>query len=170
MLTFGSAAWIEKKEAEEARRLLAMTIVSDIDQSLEVINNRLTYEDECRGISYYLMWNQHRLEENARSFMERQRKESVFFRKPVSNEEEYSLIMESDDMKSDEAVLTTCRRLLQIPRVQNRVARDGTTVCRQVPKQERHRPEERGHAGQKPRQGRVYCAPSQRMLARQEWP
>lgn len=63
VLTFGSAAWIEKKEAEEARRLLAMTIVSDIDQSLEVINNRLKYEDECRGISYYLMWNCHRLEE-----------------------------------------------------------------------------------------------------------
>ena len=37
VLTFGSATWIEKKEAEDARRLLAMTIVSDIDQSLEVV-------------------------------------------------------------------------------------------------------------------------------------
>lgn len=180
VLTFGTAAWIEKKEAEESRRLLAMTIVSDIDQSLEVINNRLKYEDECRGISYYLMWNCHRLEEigsdsitaflnyvlgsgfprelemetsnehifnssqdswrtlsdkkflknvqdfyNARSYMEQQRKESVYFKKPVSNEEEYSLIMESDDMKSDEAVLATCRRLLQTPRVQNYIGWSG---------------------------------------------
>lgn len=180
VLTFGTAAWIEKKEAEESRRLLAMTIVSDIDQSLEVINNRLKYEDECRGISYYLMWNCHRLEEigsdsitaflnyvlgsgfprelemetsnehifnssqdswrtlsdkkflknvqdfyNARSYMEQQRKESVYFKKPVSNEEEYSLIMESDDMKSEEAVLATCRRLLQTPRVQNYIGWSG---------------------------------------------
>ena len=174
VLTFGTAAWLEKKEAEKARRLLAMTIVSDIDQSLEVVKNRLKYEDECRAISYYLMWNCHRLEEigsdsimiflnyvlgsgfpreleietsnehifnssqdswrtlsdkkflsnvqdfyNARSTMERQRKESVFFQKPISKEEEYSLIMESDDMKSDEAILATSRRLLQTPRVQN---------------------------------------------------
>ena len=174
VLTFGTAAWLEKREAEKARRLLAMTIVSDIDQSLEVVKNRIKYEDECRAISYYLMWNCHRLEEigsdsimaflyyvtdfgfprelemetsnehifnssqdswrtlsdkkflsnvqdfyNARSIMERQRKESVFFQKPISKEEEYSLIMESDDMKSDEAILATCRRLLQTPRVQN---------------------------------------------------
>ena len=163
-----------KKEAENARRLLAMTIISDIDQSLEVVKNRLKYEDECSGISYYLMWNCHRLEEigsdsidaflnyvtnfgfpkelemetsnehifnssqdswrtlsdkrflhnvqnfyNARNFMERQRKESVFFQKPISQEEEYRLVMESDDMKSYEAILATCRRLLQTPRVQN---------------------------------------------------
>lgn len=174
VLTFGTATWIERKETDKARRLLAMTIISDIDQSLEVVKNRLKYEDECSGISYYLMWNQHRLEEigsdsidaflyyvtdfgfprelemetsnehifnssqdswrtlsdkrflsnvqdfyNARSLMERQRKESVFFRKPVSREEEYRLIMESDDMKSSEAILATCRRLLQTPRVQN---------------------------------------------------
>lgn len=174
VLTFGSATWVERKEADKARRLLAMTIISDIDQSLEVVKNRLKYEDECSGISYYLMWNCHRLEEigldsidaflyyvtdfgfprelemetsnehifnssqdswrtlsdkkflsnvqnfyNARSLMERQRKESVFFRKPISQEEEYRLIMESDDMKSTEAILATCRRLLQTPRVQN---------------------------------------------------
>ena len=174
VLTFGTATWIERIETDKARRLLAMTIISDIDQSLEVVKNRLKYEDECSGISYYLMWNQHRLEEigsdsidaflyyvtdfgfprelemetsnehifnssqdswrtlsdkrflsnvqdfyNARSLMERQRKESVFFRKPVSREEEYRLIMESDDMKSSEAILATCRRLLQTPRVQN---------------------------------------------------
>lgn len=174
VLTFGTAAWLEKKEAENARRLLAMTIISDIDQSLEVVKNRLKYEDECSGISYYLMWNCHRLEEigsdsidaflnyvtnfgfpkelemetsnehifnssqdswrtlsdkrflhnvqnfyNARNFMERQRKESVFFQKPISQEEEYRLVMESDDMKSYEAILATCRRLLQTPRVQN---------------------------------------------------
>ena len=174
VLTFGTAAWLEKNEAEKARRLLAMTIVSDIDQNLEVVKNRFKYEDESRAISYYLMWNCHRLEEigsdsimiflnyvlgsgfprelemetsnehifnssqdswrtlsdkrflsnvqnfyNARNFMEQQRKESVFFRKPVSREEEYHLIMESDDMKSNEAILATCRRLLKIPRVQN---------------------------------------------------
>ena len=184
MLTFGSATWIEKKEAEDARRLLAMTIVSDIDKSLEVVKNRLKYEDECSGISYYLMWNMHRLEEigsdsidaflnyvtdfgfprelemetsnehifnssqdswrtlsdkrflsnvqnfyNARNFMEQQRKESVFFRKPVSREEEYNLIMESDDMKSYEAILATCRRLLKTPRVQNYIGWRGQRMA-----------------------------------------
>ncbi len=174
VLTFGTAAWFEKREADKARRLLAMTIISDIDQSLEVVKNRIKYEDECCAISYYLMRNCHRLEEigsdsilafiyyvtdfgfprelematsnehifnssqdswrtlsdkkflgnvqdfySARSLMERQRKESVFFQKPISGEEEYSLIMELDDMKSDEAILATCRRLLQTPRVQN---------------------------------------------------
>ena len=174
VLTFGTAAWLEKKEANKARRLLAMTIISDIDQSLEVVKNRIRYEDECRSISYYLMWNLHRLEEigpdsiltflnyvtnsgfptelemetsnehifnssqdswrtlsdkkflsnvqdfySARALCERQRKESVYFQKPISMEEEYNLVMESDDMKTDEAVLATCRRLLQTPRVQN---------------------------------------------------
>jgi hypothetical protein len=174
VLTFGTAAWLEKKEANKARRLLAMTIISDIDLSLEVVKNRIRYEDECRSISYYLMWNLHRLEEigpdsiltflnyvtnsgfptelemetsnehifnssqdswrtlsdkkflsnvqdfySARALCERQRKESVYFQKPISMEEEYNLVMESDDMKTDEAVLATCRRLLQTPRVQN---------------------------------------------------
>lgn len=180
VLTFGTASWLEKKEDEKARRLLAMTIISDIDQSLEVVKNRMKYEDECRGISYYLMWNMHRLDQigsdsimaflyyvtnfgyprelemetsnehifassqdtwrtlsdkkflsnvqdfyNARSLMERQRKESVFFHKPISEEEEYRLIMESDDMKGDEAIRATCRRLLQIPRVQNYIGWSG---------------------------------------------
>ncbi len=31
VLTFGTSAWLEKKEQQQARRLLAMTIINDID-------------------------------------------------------------------------------------------------------------------------------------------
>ena len=41
VLTFGTATWIERKETDKARRLLAMTIISDIDQSLEVVGDTL---------------------------------------------------------------------------------------------------------------------------------
>ena len=42
VLTFGTSAWLENKEQEQARRMLAMTIINDIDQSLTVIRNRLS--------------------------------------------------------------------------------------------------------------------------------
>ena len=45
VLTFGTAAWLEKKEADKARRLMAMTIINDIDQSLEVVRNRVEIEE-----------------------------------------------------------------------------------------------------------------------------
>ena len=37
VLTFGTAAYLEDRHTERARRMMAMTIINDIDQSLEVI-------------------------------------------------------------------------------------------------------------------------------------
>ena len=53
VLTFGTAAWLEKKEDKKARRLLTMTIINDIDQSLEVYKKRLELEDEGSRIANY---------------------------------------------------------------------------------------------------------------------
>ena len=36
ILTFGTSAWIEQREAEQARKMLAMTIIHDIDEGLTV--------------------------------------------------------------------------------------------------------------------------------------
>ena len=37
VLTFGTAAYLEDRQTVKARRMMAMTIINDIDQSLEVI-------------------------------------------------------------------------------------------------------------------------------------
>ena len=45
ILTFGTSAWLSEREAEKARRLLAMTIIHDIDESLQVVRNRKEAEE-----------------------------------------------------------------------------------------------------------------------------
>ncbi len=62
VLTFGTSAWLENKEQEQARRLLAMTIINDIDQSLTVIRNRLSIEKRGCAVTNYLQHNIDRLE------------------------------------------------------------------------------------------------------------
>ena len=57
ILTFGTAHFVEQREAEQARRMLAMTIINDIDESLKVAKNLLEAEEKGRAISYYLMEN-----------------------------------------------------------------------------------------------------------------
>ena len=57
ILTFGTAHFIEQREKEQARRMLAMTIINDIDESLKVAKNLLEAEEKGRNISYYLMEN-----------------------------------------------------------------------------------------------------------------
>ena len=44
ILTFGTAHFIEQREKEQARRMLAMTIINDIDESLKVAKNLLEAE------------------------------------------------------------------------------------------------------------------------------
>ena len=63
VLTFGTASWLEKKKQNEARRLLAMTIIFDIDRSIEVIRNLRNDEERGNNITRYLMTNINRLEQ-----------------------------------------------------------------------------------------------------------
>ena len=62
VLTFGTSAWLENKEQEQARRMLAMTIINDIDQSLTVIRNRLSIEERGSAVTNYLLHNIDRLD------------------------------------------------------------------------------------------------------------
>ncbi len=62
ILTFGTSAWIEQREAEQARKMLAMTIIHDIDEGLTVIKNRALIEERGCNITNYLLNNIDRLE------------------------------------------------------------------------------------------------------------
>jgi hypothetical protein len=62
VLTFGTTAWLEARDAEQARRLLAMTIIHDIDQSFDVIRKRLDVEEKGHGVACYVIENKDRLE------------------------------------------------------------------------------------------------------------
>ncbi len=176
VLTFGTAAWLEKKEADEARRLLAMTIINDIDQSLEVYKKRLELEDNGSRVANYLFQNIDNLERvsddtlfiffnylttcsfnadheietsnehifnssqdswrtlsdkkflsnvqdfySARALCERQQKEWVYFRKPLTKDDEFRIIMEESGAANREVFLKTCHRLLQDHKVKNYV-------------------------------------------------
>lgn len=62
LLTFGTTAWLERREAEQARRMLAMTIINDIDQSLEVVTKRRLAEERGHETACYIIENKDRLE------------------------------------------------------------------------------------------------------------
>lgn len=62
ILTFGTAYWIEQRQAKKARKLMAMTIIQDIDMTLEAIRGRMEYEEQGFCISRYLMQNIGRLD------------------------------------------------------------------------------------------------------------
>jgi hypothetical protein len=177
VLTFGTSAWLENKEQQQARRLLAMTIINDIDQSLTVIRNRLSIEERGYAVTNYLQHNIDRLESipddtlfiffnyittchfntkeefkktnenifnssqeswrtlndrkfldnvmtfyNARNMLEKQSKESIYFQKPVTKEEEYQIFMLNNHFETRETFLLLCRNLLQSNSVSNYVS------------------------------------------------
>ncbi len=62
VLTFGTAQYLENRQTEQARRMMAMTIIDDIDQSLEVIKKRKDAEEKGHEASCYLIENIDRLE------------------------------------------------------------------------------------------------------------
>jgi hypothetical protein len=62
VLTFGTAQYIEDRQTEQARRMMSMTIIDDIDQSLEVIKKRKDAEEKGHEASCYLIENMDRLE------------------------------------------------------------------------------------------------------------
>ena len=177
VLTFGTSAWLDNKEQEQARRLLAMTIINDIDQSLTVIRNRLYIEERGSAVTNYLLHNIDRLESfsddtlfiffnyitsssfntneefkktnenifnssqeswralndrkflnnvmdfyNARNTLEKQSEEWIYFKKPITKEEEYQFVMVNDDLSDRESFIALCRSLLQSKLVMNYVS------------------------------------------------
>ncbi|MBQ7691044.1 MAG: hypothetical protein IJT30_07645 [Muribaculaceae bacterium] len=168
VLTFGTAHFVEQRQAEKSRRLMAQTIISDIDQSLNVIKNYIQEEENGRNITLYLIENINRLDNvsddtlnlffkyvtpstfdidmefkknnesifnssqdtwhtlddkkffsnvqdfySYRAIFERQRKESAIFQKPVTAEELYQMLMNTDEMSSHRGRVETCHRLLK---------------------------------------------------------
>ena len=62
VLTFGTAQHLENRQTEKVRRMMAMTIISDIDQSIEVIKKRKDAEEKGHEIACYVIENQDRLD------------------------------------------------------------------------------------------------------------
>ena len=62
VLTFGTAAYLEDQQTVKARRVLAMTIINDIDQSLEVVTKRRLAEERGHETACYIIENKDRLE------------------------------------------------------------------------------------------------------------
>ena len=62
VLTFGTAHWLEMNKQKETRRLMAMTIIQDIDMSLDVVRKRLEYEKKGTDMARYLYLNINRLD------------------------------------------------------------------------------------------------------------
>ncbi|MBP5561636.1 MAG: hypothetical protein J6X70_07560 [Muribaculaceae bacterium] len=62
VLTFGTAHCIDQHQADQSRRLMALTIINDIDQSLNVIKRYIEEDENGRNITLYLMENMDRLD------------------------------------------------------------------------------------------------------------
>ena len=62
ILTFGTSAWLKEREAKQARRALSMTIINDIDQSIEVVKKRKNAEEKGHEAACYVIENIDRLE------------------------------------------------------------------------------------------------------------
>ena len=62
VLTFGTAAYLEDRQTVKARRMMAMTIINDIDQSIEVIKKRKDAEEKGHEATCYVIENEDRLE------------------------------------------------------------------------------------------------------------
>ena len=62
VLTFGTAQYIEDRHTEQARRMMAMTIINDIDQSIEVVKKRKDAEEKDHEASCYVIENIDRLD------------------------------------------------------------------------------------------------------------
>ena len=173
VLTFGTAHYVEQLHTKQARRLMAMTIVNDIDQSLNVVKKLLDNEERGHDVTSYLINNIDSLEKisddslfiffnyishnsfdtslefkkanenifnssqdswrtlndrkflnnvqdfyNARAVIERQIKEWVYFKKPLTDDEEYELLMNSDVLNTRQTFIPVCRKLLSSNKVQ----------------------------------------------------
>ena len=174
VLTFGTAQYLEDQQTEQARRMMAMTIINDIDESIKVVKQLMEAEEKGRNVAFYLMENIDRLKTvsedtlvlffntvipstfggdlefkkaneeifnssqdtwrtlddrkflnnvqdfyNARTILEYQRKESIIFQKPVTKEELYQMMMNTDELLNTEIVVDSCRNWLKSNRVKH---------------------------------------------------
>jgi hypothetical protein len=62
VLTFGTAQYLEDRQTEKVRRMMAMTIINDIDQSIEVVKKRKDAEEKGHEAACYVIENEDRLE------------------------------------------------------------------------------------------------------------
>lgn len=62
VLTFGTAHYLEQRQAEEVRRLMAMTLINDIDESIKTVQKIMEDDEKKYYISQYLMENIDRLD------------------------------------------------------------------------------------------------------------
>lgn len=62
VLTFGTAQYLEDRQTEKTRRMMAMTIINDIDQSIKVVKKRMEAEEKGHEATCYVIENQDRLE------------------------------------------------------------------------------------------------------------
>ena len=62
VLTFGTAQYLEDRQTEQTRRMMAMTIINDIDQSIEVVKKRKNAEEKGHETACYVIENIDRLE------------------------------------------------------------------------------------------------------------
>ena len=62
VLTFGTAQYVEDRQTAQARRMMAMTIINDIDQSIEVVKKRKDAEVKGHEAALYVIENEDRLE------------------------------------------------------------------------------------------------------------
>ena len=62
VLTFGTAHYLEQRQAEQTRRLMAMTVISDIDESIKVVRQLMEADEKGRNVTFYMMENIDRLE------------------------------------------------------------------------------------------------------------
>ncbi|MBR4810152.1 MAG: hypothetical protein IK039_00125 [Bacteroidaceae bacterium] len=172
VLTFGTSRIIEKRQDDRDRRLLAMTIINDMDETITCVRDLLEAEDNGYNITIWLMENMDRLESvsddtlqaffdyvtpssftqqsqfmkndeniltmsqdswrtlsdrkffsnvqdfyNYKALLNRQFEESVIFRKPFTDEEQYQMMMGTDEMSTHEGYVEMCRRMLKSVRV-----------------------------------------------------
>ena len=168
VLTFGTAHFVEQRQAEQARRLMAMTIINDIDESIKTVQKIMKEEEREHNITLYLMENIDRLDSisedtldvfadyitptsyheslgfkknnenifnssqdswrtlndrqflknvqnfyNDRADFEQRCKEEPFFQTPITREEEYQLLMKSDELWGHDAYVAWCRKMLK---------------------------------------------------------
>lgn len=56
-LTFGTARWVENRQKEKTRRMMAMMVINDIDESIGIMKDMITWEEDGRAISMLLKNN-----------------------------------------------------------------------------------------------------------------
>ncbi len=57
VLTFGTARWWENRKQDKTRRMMAMMVIHDIDESIEKIRDMIEWDEEGRALTMRLLAN-----------------------------------------------------------------------------------------------------------------